>query len=313
MKWLAIMHDYFKSNNTYAIGVALTIVAAIAASSGGLMIRYINTEDTWAILFYRSLAFTIIVFIFKKSSLSPDAKAHSNINSRWRFLAALSLSLAFVTYIFAMQYTSVGIVLIIMCTAPFIVCILQYLIYRKSTSHINILMMMISFLAISLVASRHIGHATLPGAIFAFLSASLYSIFIVLIGNSKNIQPVNTVLIAGFIATIISFVFAESLVVHWHDILVSTCLGIFQIGTQYILIAVASRMIKADQISLIMLLEVVLGPLLVWLIHSENLDIAVIYALPIVVSCVAFSTLYGGRSRHLNSNQQFLLRSKTNE
>jgi len=289
------------NKNVYLLGVVLTVSAAIAASTGGTFIRYLDSTDTWAILFYRSLAFTVMVFAYTRITSKEKLRSINLSIPFVRYIAAASLGLAFVLYVFAMKNTSVGVVLVILCTAPFIISVLQYLILKQRTSFSNVILISTAFLAILLVASVDESRGSFLGMLFAFASAFCYSVFIVLIGHQKVSDPVNIVLLAGIIATVLSFIFADGLYLSFNNLVITLLLGTLQIGGQYILIALASKMIKADQISLIMLLEVVLGPLLVWVLHNEMMDLAVVIAIPVVISCVALSVLIESRTIHRSS------------
>ncbi len=46
-------------NRAYALGLGGVVLAALAASSAGILLRQINEADGWQILFYRSVAFVV--------------------------------------------------------------------------------------------------------------------------------------------------------------------------------------------------------------------------------------------------------------
>src|SRR5207245_4538408 len=55
-----------------------------------------------------------------------------------------------------------------------------------------------------------------------------------------------------------------------HDALPISTLGIAQIGLGFIFLTIGGRLIPAGEVALITLLEIVLGPLWVWLFLSEG-------------------------------------------
>ena len=46
------------------LGLGLAALAALFASSAGLLVRHIEQADGWQVLFYRSLSFTALVLLF---------------------------------------------------------------------------------------------------------------------------------------------------------------------------------------------------------------------------------------------------------
>ena len=48
----------------YLLGLAGVLLAALAASSAGILLRQIETADGWLILFYRSLAFVAVLLVY---------------------------------------------------------------------------------------------------------------------------------------------------------------------------------------------------------------------------------------------------------
>ena len=50
-----------ESTRSRAYAIVLMLFGSVVISFGGLIIRNINTSDTWQINFYRSLAFTVAI------------------------------------------------------------------------------------------------------------------------------------------------------------------------------------------------------------------------------------------------------------
>ena len=68
-------------------------------------------------------------------------------------------------------------------------------------------------------------------------------------------------------------------------------LGVGQIGLGLALLMVGARLIPAAQVALITLLEVVLGPIWVWLAYTEQPDAATLAGGAIVVVAIVIQTL----------------------
>jgi drug/metabolite transporter (DMT)-like permease len=67
-------------------------------------------------------------------------------------------------------------------------------------------------------------------------------------------------------------------------------LGAGQIGLGLVLLTIGARLIPAAQVALITLLEVVLGPLWVWLASSEQPDTATLAGGAVVIAAIVIQT-----------------------
>ena len=53
-----------KREPTYLRGIAMLVASGLFLSTSGLALRNIESAEGWQILFYRSLTFSITVFVF---------------------------------------------------------------------------------------------------------------------------------------------------------------------------------------------------------------------------------------------------------
>jgi drug/metabolite transporter (DMT)-like permease len=72
------------------------------------------------------------------------------------------------------------------------------------------------------------------------------------------------------------------------DVTLLATLGICQIGLGFVLLTIGGRLIPAGEVALITLLEIVLGPLWVWLFVSERPGTATLIGGAVVLFAVAF-------------------------
>ena len=71
-------------------------------------------------------------------------------------------------------------------------------------------------------------------------------------------------------------------------------LGVGQIGLGFVFLTIGGRLIPAAEVALITLLEVVLGPLWVWLVLSERPGVATLVGGVVVLAAVAIQARGGG-------------------
>jgi drug/metabolite transporter (DMT)-like permease len=85
--------------------------------------------------------------------------------------------------------------------------------------------------------------------------------------------------------------------IHARDLGLLVALGIGQIGLGLIFLTIGGRLIPAAEVALISLLEVVLGPLWVWVFLSESPSAAVLAGGVIVLAAVAVQAAGGGAQK----------------
>ena len=78
------------------------------------------------------------------------------------------------------------------------------------------------------------------------------------------------------------------------DLVLLISLGIGQIGLGFVFFTIGGRLIPAAEVALITLLEVVLGPLWVWLVLSEKPGVATLLGGVVVLAAVAIQVRGGG-------------------
>jgi drug/metabolite transporter (DMT)-like permease len=82
-----------------------------------------------------------------------------------------------------------------------------------------------------------------------------------------------------------------------HDLVLLIVLGFGQMGLGLALFTVGARLLPAAEIALITLLEIVLGPLWVWIVLSEHPSAATVAGGTVVIAAVVLQTTGDAASR----------------
>lgn len=280
------------SLKTASIGLVLCLFAAIGASSGGVFLRLIGPENEWPVLFLRSVAFSIAVVLYIAMARRPGNPSFSGLQ-QFRHpsmaLAATFLGAAFVFYVIAMNRTTVGNVLLILSMAPFTIALTRRLLFGVQVSlGVWVCMLTGAFGVVVLV----VGSASVSldvGIIYAFIATLCYSGFVICLGSQGRGDFMWAIAAAGVLAAVVSGGIALSLSpgafmdLGRQGITYAILMGIFQLGVQYILMTRAAAFVAPETISLTLLLEVVLGPLWVWLLFDEAMSRAALVAFPLIL------------------------------
>ena len=96
-----------KRDPTYLRGVAMLVASALFLSTSGLALRNIESAEGWEILFYRSLTFSITVFVYLL--LKRDVRIRDElVKLGWNgLIVAVFMGTGFIAYVFALLHTTV--------------------------------------------------------------------------------------------------------------------------------------------------------------------------------------------------------------
>src|SRR5260221_524568 len=136
----------------------------------------------------------------------------------------------------------------------------------------------------------------LLGNVFAFGIAITYAGQVTplrLAGANTDMIP--SALIAGALAMAVALPFAWPLATVAHDVGVFALMGVFQIGLPNVLMIRAARLLTATEVVLLGMVEVVLGPIWVWLAIGERPSDMALIGGAIVLTALAGNALAGSR------------------
>ena len=114
---------------------------------------------------------------------------------------------------------------------------------------------------------------------------------VVLRASSAKLDLIPAVMLGGALSCLIALPFALPFSASANDVLLLAFLGFFQLALPCMLLVVASRTLLAPEIALLGQLEVVLGPLWVWLVVGEEPGRATLIGGAVVLAALAANEL----------------------
>jgi drug/metabolite transporter (DMT)-like permease len=134
------------------------------------------------------------------------------------------------------------------------------------------------------------GEGDLTGDALAFMTALAFAIMIVITRWRHDVSMAPATCLSQVILIAVFLPFATPAEISGEDIGWLAALGIGQIGLGFALLTVGARLIPAAQVGLITLLEVVLGPVWVWLALDERPSTATLIGGAIVIVAIVIQT-----------------------
>jgi drug/metabolite transporter (DMT)-like permease len=277
-------------------GIALMVGAALAWSTGGLIVRNLEASDAWEIVFWRSLFMALFLAGWLAVRYGRTAPLRLRAIGWGGAIAGAMLASTFFFFILSITRTTVANTLVIMSISPFTAALAGWLVLGERVSARTWAAMAAALAGIAVMFWDSLGAASgdaLVGNLLALLVPVGMALNIVLVRRAGAIDMVPTVLVAGVISMLIALPMVWPSEAPLHDVALIALMGVAQLGLGCMLATMAMRFLSAAQVGLLALLEVVLGPLWVWLGVGETPTALALAGGAVVVAALAANELAG--------------------
>ena len=262
------MKTSFSSQGSATLGVLCAIGAATVFSTAGVIVRRIGLPP-WDVSFWRSvLLFATILplLLLQWRRVLIDIRSAGSA----LVLSALMLAGSFIAFILALGLAPVANVLIVFGATPFVTAVLARLflgepIHRHTVAAMG---MAVVGLALSVAGSLKAG-AVLGMMVSAIVTLCMSSNYVI-VRHRRDIGMAPALALAGAISAVVALPFAEPSRATATDFAWLLALGPGQLAGGLLLYLASLKHIPAGRAALLGLLELVLGPIWVWIVEGER-------------------------------------------
>jgi drug/metabolite transporter (DMT)-like permease len=273
------------SQSSALLGVACAVGAATVFSTAGVIVRRIGLP-AWDVSFWRSalLVATMLPLLFwQRRGVWIDVR-----NAGLALLvSALLLAGSFVAFILALGLAPVANVLLMFGATPFITALLARLVLGEPLHGHTILTMAAAVLGLAISVAGSLQAGALAGMATAFIVVLCMSGNYGVVRHRRDIGMAPAIWLAGLISGLVALPFAEPTNVTWSQVPWLLALSPGQLAGGLLLYMASLKRIPAGRAALLGLLELVLGPLWVWLFDGEKPDDLTLLGGVIVIGAAA--------------------------
>ena len=266
----------------------------------GLYMRLLSQADGFQILFFRSLSLCLIVLMVCCLRRKVTPLIFLKSIDKNDFLIGSSLSLAFVCYVFAMLYTSVASTLLILSSTPFIAAIIGWLWINERPRSITWIAMAFAIVGIYFMVRSGYQLGNSFGNLLALLSGFWFALMLVMARHVRKNDILGGTFVGGaiciFIGAIMALLFGTGLKVTTQDLLIILGMGAFGIGIGITLVTWGASHVPAAEVSILVLIESVLGPVWPWLFLNEAMTLSEILGGTLVLGSVVVFAIFSIRT-----------------
>jgi len=146
---------------------------------------------------------------------------------------------------------------------------MSYLILKEIVSLRTAIAIMIGAVGVGITAYGGLSGSTPFGMAMAALCALMLAASFTLLRAWREVDPVASIMLGSAGAAVFSFGFADPMVIEGASLFWAFVLGLILAPISFALISIGPKYIPSAEVSLIMLLETLLGPLWVWAALGE--------------------------------------------
>ncbi len=253
-------------------GIVLVILSAVVWSFGGAIARYLDVDDTWTQVFWRSGFASVFLFSFLvwRDGFRGALSAFAQMG--WPgFAVALCFGTASTSFVLALAHTTVANILLINAGVPLIAALLGWILFRTRVSGATWLAIAAVIGGVAIMVSESLDGKVSPiGDLLALTISFAFATATVITRHYAHVRMLPATCLGTAIGTAIAFFLSGSLAVSLPDFGLLFAFGALNLGLGLALFSSGARLVPAALAALLGTLETVLGPVWVWLFHGET-------------------------------------------
>jgi drug/metabolite transporter (DMT)-like permease len=266
-------------------GILLVLASAILWSTAGVFVRMAEL-DIWSIVAWRSLFAALALGLFAIYRRSQQPASKRPYYGKAGILASLMCALASIFYISALSWTTVANVMTIYATLPFMASAIAFLWLGERTTLRFLIAGSIALTGVIITVSASFNPQDLLGISAALVMTLAFAAQLVFARRYPGLDMPLMTCVSALLCFLVALPWIPLQVPDARALLACALYGIFSTGISYVLVLMGSRLIGSGEAALLSLLDVVLGPIWVWLFFDEYISAATLFGGSLVLMAV---------------------------
>ena len=257
------------TTGSHAKGLILGVIGVLLLSPDTLIIRLVDT-DPWTFIAWRGGLMTVGMFVILVGRFGLATGARTHAIGWLGLLIALIFALNNLAFQLSVQSTSVANTLVIIATSPLFAALLSVTFLRERVPPRTWIAILASVVGVALVFTGELTSGDLFGNLAALVAAAGLGAHFVLVRLARPVDMSPAIGIAGILMCVIGLAMAPDLYLRPTQFGYLTLLGLVLLPASFVFLTRAPTYIPAPEVSLILLLETIIGPLWVWMVIAEE-------------------------------------------
>ena len=276
----------------HAKGLLITTLGVLVLTPDSLLIRLMNV-DHWTGLVWRgslqSLGLIVILTLLYRSRVFEVFRSIGLLG----LLLAIVFTGSSILFLISISLTLVVNVLVIVAAAPFFAACFSLIFLKEPVASHTWFAIVATFGGIAILAMDSQGQGTFLGDLAALAVAALMGAYFTIVRATRQINMIPAMAVSGVLVALIALPFAAFPAMSQGQILAAGTMGFLVAPISFALITIGPRYLPAPEVSLLLLIETVLGPLWVWMVIAEEPSPMSLIGGTVVVITLLLHSLYG--------------------
>jgi drug/metabolite transporter (DMT)-like permease len=270
-------------------GQVYVALAAVAWSTAGILQRQLSLDIATQVAgraLFAALALVAYVAVAERGRVVQACRSVGLAGVGF----ALCLAVASATFIAALNHTTVARVLFVQAVSPVLAALLARVLLGEPVTRRTAVAMVVALAGVTLMLGSPGGGDALGDGLAVVMALS-FALALVITRHRRDVSMAPATCLSQLMLLVVLLPLASPREVGGDDAFWLAVMGGTQMGLGLVFLTIGARLIPAAQVGLITLLEVVLGPLWVWLALSEEPDTATLVGGAVVIAAIVIQTL----------------------
>ena len=252
-------------------GFLFVFLAALCWSLGGVIARFIEADDPWTVVFWRSFwaAAFLLCFMLWRDGVRGTVGLFRGMGLPG-LAVALCLTISTSFFVLALAHTTVANILLIQAGGPLMAALLSFLVLGVRVSGTTWAAIAAVIFGVGVMVSGSLGAGmSFVGDGLALAIMLAFSVATVLMRRFAHVRMTPATFLGVIIAGALAATQAGTLAVSPVDMGFLFAFGAVNLGLALAFFAIGARLIAPAYTALLATFETLLGPVWVWLVHGE--------------------------------------------
>ena len=275
-------------------GTILALVGVLILTPDTMIMR-LSTLERWPLMGWRGMLMGVTLLIVWRYLLT------NNVEKEWKSLISVpglivifSFGLNSITFTLGVQETSVMVVLTALATMPIFAAVLSSMFMGESQGFLGWVTIIFAMIGVYIVVgdgANAVGQpdgSTVLGAIYGGITAFGLALTFTLARKYKELGIIPAAAMGSLLSGLVGFYFSSFDSIFIAPIWTLLAMGIIILPISFACLSLAPRYTSSAIVSLIMLLEMVIGPFWVWVGIGEKPTLVMVFGAAIVLVVLIF-------------------------
>lgn len=278
------------------------VAATLLWSTAGLVSRYLEQTQKFEVTFWRSFFMVLCLLVMLPLLKGRDVFSRMRHGGAALWLSGLCWCGMMTFFMLAIMLTTVANVLVTMALSPLLTALAARIFIGHRIPWRTWLAIAVAGGGIAFMYASQLGQGvSLAGTLVALCvpisGAANWTVTQHAHAQGKDIDLVPAVLVGAVLSSLVTLPMAWPFQASTHDLTLLFGLGLGQLAIPCLLVVLCARVLKAPEVALLTLLEIIFGILLVWMGAGEVPTRDVLLGGTLVIGALVANELVGWRER----------------